>query len=87
MLVLCRRKRSLKKKNSTKSGRTPKRTNSGRNDQKDDHTEIHFKSNYSMSNVMKIININETPECQRCFVFMIQFKNKGKIIFFLKFFY
>ena len=52
----------------------PKRTNSGKGHQE----ALSFKAQFSGSVIIKIIDIIEAQDCQRCISFMIQTKDRGK---------
>ena len=58
----------------------PKRTNSGKGHQE----ALSFKAQFSGSVIIKIIDIIEAQDCQRCISFMIQTKDRGKDTFLKK---
>lgn len=75
MFLICRRKKTLKGSKSM-TARTPiARSNSGKTQQE----QLTFKSQFSGSVIMKIIDVSETSDCQRCVSFMIQTKDRGKL--------
>lgn len=61
-----------------KVSRTPRRANSGRGES--DNELLVYKTHFSHSFVIKIINVSETPDCQRCISIMVQTKDTGKIL-------
>ena len=76
MFLICRRKKTLKGSKSM-TARTPiARSNSGKTQQE----QLTFKSQFSGSVIMKIIDVSETSDCQRCVSFMIQTKDRGKLV-------
>ena len=81
LLVICKRKRSLLGKNDRKGtdGRTPSRVNSGRKEKKE---ELVYRGLINAVEIMKILDIKETFECQRCFSYCV--KRNGSMSFFFE---
>ena len=80
LLVICKRKRSLLGKNDKgSSSRTPSRVNSGRKEKKE---ELVYRGLINAVEIMKILDIKETFECQRCFSYCV--KRNGSKYFLLK---
>ena len=70
LLVICKRKRSLLGKNDKgSSSRTPSRVNSGRKEKKE---ELVYRGLINAVEIMKILDIKETFECQRCFSYCVK---------------